>query len=253
MKFPFTLAIALAIQTASASWLTDIKAAQEQARSQNKLILVNFTGSDWCPWCIRLRNEVFSKPEFASFASENLVLLEIDFPRQKPMSPEVKKANGKLADNYKVGGYPSVHVLDAEGKSLGQTGYMPGGPKAFLEKIKSIAGNRLQPKPIAQAQSAGQPQTQQPPTETPEVPAFNGAPTFEPRVYTDLELKGISGKPNARFALINNQTIGVGESASVKLGDSVVKVKCLEIHDDYVVVSVDGTKERRELRMRGSL
>ena len=250
MKFLFTLGLALTIHTASASaWLTDIKAAQEQARSQNKLILVNFTGSDWCGWCIRLRNEVFSKPEFAGFASENLVLLEIDFPRQKPMSAEVKKANGKLADHYRVGGYPSVHVLDAEGQSLGQTGYLPGGPKAFVEKIKSIAGNRLQPKTVAQAPPAGQPQPEQP-AETPEAPAFNGAPTFEPKVYTDLELKGISGKPNARFALINNQTIGVGESVKVKLGDSVVKVQCLEIHDDYVVVSVDGTKERRELRMR---
>ena len=83
------------------------------------------------------------------------------------------------------------------------------------------------------------------------MPAFNGAPTFEPKVYTDLELKGISGKANARFALINNQTIGAGESAKVKLGDSVVKVKCVEIHEDYVVVSVDGANDRRELRMRG--
>ena len=251
MQFLVALAVVLTVQVASAApWLTDIKAAQEQARSQNKLILVNFTGSDWCGWCIRLRNEVFSKPEFASFASENLVLLEIDFPRQKPMSAEVKKANGKLADHYKVGGYPSVHVLDADGKSLGQTGYLPGGPKPFLDKITSIAGNRLQPKTVAQAKP---PQAEQPVEETPEVPAFNGALTFPPKVYDDLELKGISGPANARLALINNQTIGAGESAKVKLAGAIVNVKCLEIHDDYVVVSVDGTKERRELRMRGGL
>src|SRR5688500_11696491 len=151
MKTLITLAFTtLALASASAaSWLTDIKVAQDQARNENKLILVNFTGSDWCGWCIRLKNEVFTKPEFSGFADENFVLLEIDFPRQKPMSPEVKKANGKLADQYKVGGYPSVHVLDADGKSLGQTGYLPGGPKAFVEKIKSIAGNRLQPKAVA--------------------------------------------------------------------------------------------------------
>jgi len=252
MKTFLTLAVATTITLASASagsWLTDIKAAQDQARSQNKLILVNFTGSDWCPWCIRLKNEVFSKPEFASFADENLVLLEVDFPRQKPMSPEVKKANGKLADNYKVGGYPSVHVLDADGQSLGQTGYLPGGPNPFVAKIKSIAGDRLQPKTVAQAAPKQLPP--EPAQEAPEVPAFNGAPTFEPKVYTDLELKGISGKSNARLALINNQTIGAGESANVKVGDSVVKVKCLEIHDDRVVVSVDGANDRRELRMRG--
>jgi thioredoxin-related protein len=116
------------------------------------LILVNFTGSDWSPECIRLQNEVFSKPEFVSFADENLVLLEVDFPRQKPMSPEVRKANGKLADHYKVaGGYPSVHVLDADGRSLGQTGYLPGGPNPFVAKIKSIAGDRMQPKTVAQS------------------------------------------------------------------------------------------------------
>jgi protein disulfide-isomerase len=257
MKTLLTLAVATTITlTASAgSWLTDIKAAQDQARGQNKLILVNFTGSDWSQESIRLKNEVFSKPEFASFAGENLVLLEVDFPRQKPMSPEVRKANGKLADHYKVaGGYPSVHVLDADGQSLGQTGYLPGGPNPFVAKIKAIAGDRLQPKTVAQA-APQQPQEPRPtPTEeTPEAPAFNGAPTFEPKVYADLELKGISGKANARFALINNQTIGAGESANVKVGDSIVKVKCLEIHPDYVVVSVDGTNDRRELRLRGGL
>jgi thioredoxin-related protein len=252
MRFLAALAIAFTIHSASAAtWLTDIKAAQDQARSENKLIVVNFTGSDWCGWCIRLKNEVFSKPEFASFAAENLVLLEVDFPRQKPMPAEVKKANGKLADKYKVGGYPSVHVLDAEGKSLGQTGYMPGGPKPFVEKIKSIAGNRLQPKTVAQTKPA-QPKTEQA-ANAPEVPAFNGARTFPPKVYDALELKGISGPAKARLALINNQTIGAGESAKVKLGGDVVKVQCLEIHDDYVVVSLDGTKERRELRMRGGL
>jgi thioredoxin-related protein len=250
MKTLITLALtAFTLASASAaSWLTDIKTAQDQARSQNKLILVNFTGSDWCGWCIRLKSEVFSKPEFAGFASENLVLLEIDFPRQKPMPAEVKKANGKLADQYKVGGYPSVHVLDADGKSLGQTGYLPGGPKAFVEKIKSIAGNRIQPKTIAQTEP-------EPPQAEPaaDVPAFNGAPTFPAKVYSDLELKGISGKANSRFALINNQTIGAGESAKVKVGDAIINVKCLEIHEDSVVVSVDGTKERRELKMRGGL
>jgi len=250
MKLLLTLAIALAIQAASAAWLTDIKAAQAQAQRESKLILVKFTGSDWSPECIRLNNDVLSKPEFMSFASEYLVLLEIDFPRQKPMSPEVKRSNGQLADHYKVGGYPTVHVLDADGNSLGHTLYQPGGPKPFVEKIKSIAGNRLQPKTVAQAPPEPAEQPAEVPAEVPEVPAFNGAPTFAPKVYSNLELKGISGSGNARFALINNQTIGAGESAKVKLGDAVVNVKGLEIHNDSVVVSVDGTKERRELRLR---
>ena len=250
MKTLIALVAATTITLTSASaagWNTDLKYAQEDARKQNKLILVNFTGSDWCSGCIRLFKEVFDKPEFETFAAENLVLLEVDFPRREPLPPDLRKANGKLADHYKVRSYPTVHVLDADGRSLGQTGYLPGGPTAFIAKIKSIAGNQLQPKPVAKKES---PQPKPEPRE--EIPAFNGAVTYPARVYTDLELKGISGRANARFALINNQTIGVGESANVKLGDSVVKVKCLEIHDDYVVVSVDGANDRRELRMRGA-
>lgn len=254
MKCSITLALALGLTiniAPAASWLTDMNAAQEQARTGNKLILVNFTGSDWCGWCIKLKNEVFSKPEFGSFADQNLVLLEIDFPRSKPMSAEVKKANGKLADKYKVGGYPSVHVLDAEGKSLGQLGYMPGGPGAFLGKVKSIAGKRLPAAPVVT--KTKEPAAETPAVEVAETPAFNGAPTFPPKEYSDLELKGISGSGNSRFALINNQTVSVGESAKVKLGDSVVKVKCLEIHDDSVIVSLDGASDRRRLRLRGGL
>src|SRR5687768_52271 len=128
--FSILMAVAAAQTGGAANWLTEVKAAQDQARKENKLILVNFTGSDWCGWCIRLKNEVFAKPEFDAFASQNLVLLEIDFPQRKQMPAAMKKANGALADKYKVGGYPTVHVLDADGKSLGQLGYLPGGPNA---------------------------------------------------------------------------------------------------------------------------
>jgi thioredoxin-related protein len=236
--------------TTAANWLTDLNAAQAQARDENKLILVNFTGSDWCGWCIKLKNEVFVKPEFDAFASENLVLLEIDFPRQKPMPAATKKANGALADKYKVGGYPTLHVLTADGKSLGNLGYTPGGPNAFVAKLKSIGGDRFKPAKVAETKLAkreAEPETAEAP------PAFNGAPTFPAKYYSALELKGVSGPPNARLALINNQTVGAGETAKVKLGDSVVKVKCLEVHDDFAVVMIDGTNQRRELRMRGGL
>src|SRR5580765_2149435 len=70
----------------AASWLTDLNAGQAQAQKEGKFVLVNFTGSDWCPWCIKLRQEVFTQPEFESFASKNLVLVEIDFPKRTPQS-----------------------------------------------------------------------------------------------------------------------------------------------------------------------
>lgn len=244
------LVSAFAGSAGAASWLTDLSAAQTAARTENKLILVNFTGSDWCGWCIKLKNEVFAKPEFDAFANENLVLLEIDFPRKRPLPAPVKKANGALADKYKVMGYPTLHVLDADGKSLGQLGYVPGGPNAFVNKLKIIGGSRFKAPAVAE-KKAPQPEAEAEPARP--LPAFNGAPTFPPKNYSALELKGISGSPNARFALINNQTVAAGETAKVKLGESIVKVKCLEVHDDYAVIMIDGTSERRELRMRGGL
>jgi protein disulfide-isomerase len=242
------IAATLAHSAIGANWITDLKTAQEQARKDDKLILVNFTGSDWCGWCIKLKNEVFSQPEFDAFASDHLILLEIDFPRQKPMPAAVKRANGALADKYKVGGYPTLHVLDADGTSLGFLGYIPGGPKAFLAKVKSIGGDRLKATTVA-AKKPAQPEAEPEPAGPPP-PAFNGAPTFPPKQYAGLELKGISGPPNARLALINNQTLGAGETGKVKLGSTVVKVKCLEVRDDAAIVMVDGANERRELRMR---
>jgi thioredoxin-related protein len=231
----------------AANWLTEQTAAQEQARKEKKLILVNFTGSDWCGWCIKLRNEVFSKPEFDAFASENLVLLEIDFPKKKTLPAAVRKANAAFADKLKVSGYPTLHLLDADGKSLGQFGYLPGGPTPFLAKIKSVGGDRFKRAIVAETKP------KQSEAEPDPLPAFNGAPTFPAKVYTGLELRGIAGPANARLAMINNQTLGAGETGKVKLGDSVVKVKCLEVHDDRAVVMIEGTNQRRELRMRGGL
>src|SRR5882672_6835374 len=74
-------------------WLTDAKKAQEQAKAEKKLVLLDFTGSDWCGWCIRLNKEVFSKPEFQDYAAKNLVLVEVDFPRSKTQSAELKAQN----------------------------------------------------------------------------------------------------------------------------------------------------------------
>src|SRR6266581_5344317 len=77
----------------AAEWLTDVPAAQEQAAAENKLVLLNFTGSDWCGWCMKLKAEVFSQPEFEDYANKNLVLVEIDFPKRKPQPAAQKKAN----------------------------------------------------------------------------------------------------------------------------------------------------------------
>src|SRR5882757_526046 len=96
-------------------WLTDLPKAQAQAKAENKLVMLDFTGSDWCGWCIKLHREVFSKPEFAEYANKSLVLVEVDFPRTKKQSDALKKANQALQDKYKIEGYPTIIILDGAG------------------------------------------------------------------------------------------------------------------------------------------
>ena len=128
------------LQAAAAelNWLTDLPKAQAQAKADKKLVMLDFTGSDWCGWCIKLNKEVFSQPEFADYAKKNLVLVEVDFPRSKPQSADQKKANAALQDKYKIEGYPTIIVLNSEGHKVGELGYQPGGPKAFIAELDKL-------------------------------------------------------------------------------------------------------------------
>ncbi len=119
-------------------WLTDYKKALETARSEKKAVLLDFTGSDWCGWCIKLRKEVFETAEFSKYASNNLVLVEVDFPKGKPQSDELRKQNRELQEQFGIEGFPTIVVLNSEGKLLGRTGYVPGGPQPFIKEIESI-------------------------------------------------------------------------------------------------------------------
>ena len=118
------------------TWLTDVPKALAQAKEEKKLVILDFTGSDWCSWCIKLHKEVFSKPEFAEYAKKHLVLVEVDFPRGKKQSDELKKANEQLSTKYKIEGFPTIVVLNADGKKVGETGYVEGGPKAWLAELE---------------------------------------------------------------------------------------------------------------------
>ena len=127
------------VNAAELDWQTDLPKAQAQAKTEKKLVMLDFTGSDWCGWCIKLNKEVFSQPAFAEYAKQNLVAVEVDFPRKKKLSAAQKQANDALAKKFGIQGYPTIIVLDSEGKKVGELGYMPGGPKAFiaaLEKLK---------------------------------------------------------------------------------------------------------------------
>jgi len=116
-------------------WLTDYQEAVRQSRTTNRPILVDFTGSDWCPWCIRLHNEILSQDAFTTWAAQHVVLLMADFPRKSQLPPDVAKQNALLAQTYGIKGFPTVLILTAEGTVIGRSGYRPGGPNAWIEAL----------------------------------------------------------------------------------------------------------------------
>jgi thioredoxin-related protein len=124
--------------SAKAGWLTNYEQAQKEAEAKHKLLVMDFTGSDWCGWCIMLDKEVFSKPEFKEYASKNLILLELDFPRMKRMPPETVAQNERLLQKYGIQGFPTVVVFDSSGKPLGALGYQQGGPQAFIAQLEKL-------------------------------------------------------------------------------------------------------------------
>ena len=126
---------------AESGWATDYKKAQEEAKASHKLVLVNFTGSDWCGYCIQFDRAILSKPEFKDYASKNLVLLEIDFPRRggprwNAQPAALKKQNEELGQEYQVEGFPTLVVLNGDGKTVWRyDGYYAGGVTAFLAEL----------------------------------------------------------------------------------------------------------------------
>ncbi len=122
------------------TWETDMNKAIEVSKKEQKPIMMFFTGSDWCGWCIKLQKEVFKTPEFTTWAQKNVVLLELDFPRRTPQDEAIKQQNAQLQQVFQVRGYPTVWIVKAgeiDGKTnfeqLGQTGYVAGGPTKWLE------------------------------------------------------------------------------------------------------------------------
>ena len=122
---------------AFAEWKTDFPAAKTQAQKENKVLLLDFTGSDWCGWCIKMKKETLDEKAFKDYAEKNLVLVEVDFPERKAQAAALKKANEALQKQYNVEGFPTFLLLDANGKEIGrQGGYLKGGPAAFITKIE---------------------------------------------------------------------------------------------------------------------
>ena len=141
---------------ADENWiLDDLAKAKQVAAEQGKDLLIDFTGSDWCIWCIRLDQEVFAQSEFKAEAPKNFVLVKLDFPNQKEQSEAVKKANGEAQEKYRIEGFPTVILADAKGEAWARTGYRPDGAGPYLEHLSQLrAGRDKRDTLLAQAKEA---------------------------------------------------------------------------------------------------
>ncbi len=119
-------------------WETDLEVAKKRAKDENKVILADFTGSDWCGWCIKLKKEVFDQSEFKEYAKKHLIMLELDFPHEKRLPAKEKEQNEKLSQEFKVKGFPTILLMDEKGKEVGRTGYQEGGPAKYVEHLKGL-------------------------------------------------------------------------------------------------------------------
>ena len=138
-RFLAAVALCLSVLSLSAAdgWLTDLDEGIKVAKAEKKAILVDFTGSDWCGWCIRLKKEVFDQKEFAA-VTKDFVLVELDYPQKKKQSAEVKAKNKAWAEKFAIEGFPTILLMDSNGEPFAQTGYQEGGPVKYLAHLATL-------------------------------------------------------------------------------------------------------------------
>ena len=143
------LSINVFSQEGDLEWHTDLNKAIEISIESEKPLFMFFTGSDWCGWCIRLQKEVFFKPDFVKWAKENLVLVELDFPRRKKLEESLKQQNENLRQMFAVRGYPTgwfvvpeIEENKVNFKRLGSQGYVAGGPKNWIDGANKILSKK---------------------------------------------------------------------------------------------------------------
>lgn len=137
----FTATLICTIGSANAdAWQTSYSEAVKLAKKSGKPIMIDFTGSDWCGWCIKLHQEVFDKPEFKKWATKNVVLLELDFPRRTPQPKALKDQNESLEHKYHsvIEGFPTVLFINPDGTVFGKYGYDEGGPTKWTQMASRL-------------------------------------------------------------------------------------------------------------------
>ena len=120
-------------------WIQDFAAAKARAKAEKKDLLVDFTGSDWCGWCIKLDDEVFGKEAFQAEAPKHFVLVKLDYPRDKSiLTEEIIAQNAALQATYAIQGFPTILLMTADGDVYGQTGYQEGGPEPYNKMLAEM-------------------------------------------------------------------------------------------------------------------
>lgn len=142
-RFPCLLLafIFVAASARGAEWQTDYEQALAAAKDAGKCVLIDFTGSDWCPPCIEIKKGVFSKAAFLNYAQNNLILVEIDYPRYKTLPENTTNQNERLKHQYGIDrkGYPTVVLLNPDGKILGELlGYGGEGPAEIIAWVEKL-------------------------------------------------------------------------------------------------------------------
>lgn len=120
-------------------WLESYEEAVKLSEQTGKPILADFTGSNWCGYCVKLKKEVFDTPQFKAWAAGNVILLELDYPRPNLQADWIKRQNNMLRDRYEIASYPTVMILNADGSVIGSQGYKKGGPNRWI----SVANNTI--------------------------------------------------------------------------------------------------------------
>ncbi|HEX7262087.1 MAG TPA: thioredoxin fold domain-containing protein [Luteolibacter sp.] len=124
-------------------WSIDFAAAKKEAAESKKDLLLDFTGSDWCPPCIMLNKEILSQDAFKAGVKDKFVLMELDYPKDKSkLSEDTIKQNEELAKKYQIKGFPTILLCDAEGKPFAATGYQPGGPEAYVKHLDTLRAKK---------------------------------------------------------------------------------------------------------------
>ncbi len=125
-------------QPTQINWFTNYQQAVQEAARSHKPLLLFFTGSDWCGWCKKMQQEIFSSPEFASQVGTAFVFVDVDFPMNQQLPADHQQQNTQLKQKYGVTGYPTIIILDSNENFIAETGYRPGGGKAYADYLRTL-------------------------------------------------------------------------------------------------------------------